>query len=169
MTWIFLQLSNINKRITNNNNFDIYVINLKKRKDRYISVTSGLNELNIFNINIFEAVENSQGYIGCALSHLSLIKFALEENKDYIIIAEDDIILNSNITREKLLEILIWLKNNLDKWDIFNGTPTFWDKKDNMNLVTANESINKDLVYLNWGQNTGFIIYNKRSYIKLLN
>ena len=63
-----------------------FVISLKKRQDRRERC---LKEIPV-PFQFFDAVENENGTIGCALSHLSVIKKAKELGLEYVFIMEDD-------------------------------------------------------------------------------
>jgi GR25 family glycosyltransferase involved in LPS biosynthesis len=86
----------------------IYVINLKKRKDRLDNILKEFKKHNIKDYEIFEAVDGedesiqdqiicekleiSNKELACTLSHINVIKYWYEtSNSDYAIIMEDDI------------------------------------------------------------------------------
>ena len=80
----FSGLCDVKKRIENIENdnydkkYDIYVINLENRKNRYNDILKELHKLNIFNIHIYKAIKNYTGHLGCELSYLNLIKYAMK-------------------------------------------------------------------------------------------
>jgi hypothetical protein len=156
---------NIQNRITkiiDNKLYDLYVINLDHRKDRLDEfLCSAKNQP--FNVYRFSAVKHSKGYFGCGLSHLSLIKYAKENNLPYIIVVEDD-----TIFKVDTLPIIEKLVNNLDKWTIFNGAPIFWDKRDDIYSIKVSDSFSDELLNISWGQSASFIIYNASSYDTML-
>jgi GR25 family glycosyltransferase involved in LPS biosynthesis len=96
-----------------NEYFDnIYLLNLKRRKDRLDKSIKKLNELDIkFDIfngtdgsvikNIWEKFNNSNfsnpNYLGCAISHLSIYQHAVQNDYQKILIIEDDNLINKNI------------------------------------------------------------------------
>jgi hypothetical protein len=96
-----------------NEYFDkIYLLNLRKRKDRLEKSKEKLNSLNIkFDVfhgvdgiilnSIWKKVDNSYfsnpNYLGCAISHLSIYQDAINEGYDKILIIEDDNLINKNI------------------------------------------------------------------------
>jgi GR25 family glycosyltransferase involved in LPS biosynthesis len=106
--------------------FAITLINLTRRPDRLETVSE---ELKIFEntipINIFPAIDGNmlkpsaelsylfsnndfgmrRGMVGCALSHLKIWKNMVDENIDYMLIFEDDIILCDKFEQE-LVECL---------------------------------------------------------------
>lgn len=149
------------------NKYDMYVINIEDRIDRYNYVTDMMKSQNVFNVNYFSAFKCKPGYIGCGLSHRSLIKYAKINNLPYIIVMEDD---NSfRIGWEEIDDIMKWLTDNLSDWEIFNGNPTLWDIRHNTEKLIKYPSTNNKLCYVNFGQTTNFIIYNKSSYDTMLN
>jgi GR25 family glycosyltransferase involved in LPS biosynthesis len=66
-------------------------INLKKREDRNTSVLNELKKINIFNPERFNAIELTNGAVGCSLSHIKCLEIGIERNYEYIMICEDDI------------------------------------------------------------------------------
>jgi hypothetical protein len=78
------------------NPYDIYVINLKHRSDRREEILNELKDTTTFNIKFFDAVKHQKGWIGCGLSHLSLVKYAQDNNLSYIIVVEDDVKFKQN-------------------------------------------------------------------------
>jgi len=90
-----------------------YVINLKNRPDRLEHVNNELNKLNIIPIR-FDAIQTTDGAIGCSLSHIKCIETAIEKNYEQIFICEDDITFTDPNT----------LQTSLDK---FNKNIKIWD------------------------------------------
>lgn len=155
-----------------NNPYDLYVINLEHREDRKNEVLQEIKDTKIFNIKFFNAVKHKKGWIGCGLSHLYLVSYALTNNLPYIIVAEDDFQLK--IDEEKLKSCLdILLKpENLSKWDVFNGSPTFFEREEEKKPVLFykfdDDELDSKFVKIDWGQSTSFMIYNASSYLKFL-
>ncbi len=169
-----LQLDAIKSRLIldenkNTNPYDLYVINLEHRDDRRNQIKEDLKNTNLFNINFFKAVKHNQGWMGCGLSHSYLINYAMENNLPYIIVAEDDFLLK--ISEEKVKVALDLLTSNLDKWEIFNGSPTFFEKddaKEKVNFYKTDSILDELFVKGDWGQSASFMIYNASAYKKLL-
>lgn len=67
----------------------IYYINLDHRNDRKELIEKELNEFK-FSFERFPAIKDSFGILGCGKSHLSLLKYAKENNFERILILEDD-------------------------------------------------------------------------------
>jgi hypothetical protein len=146
--------------------FNMWIVNLEHRSDRKKIMIQELSNQYFFNPIFVKAYRHHNGIYGCALSHLTLIRFAMKNKLPYIIIAEDD---NQVLKYELLQKIVLELRNRKD-WMIFNGGPTFWDRRDDLEDVHLYPlEGSKDLILSNWGQTTNFIIYNKRCYEKMLN
>ena len=165
----YLLDNQINRKIIKENAlYNFYIINLIKRKDRYNHI---INEFNDFNINLYfmDAFEENNGVIGCKKSHLYLINYAKKNNLPYIIVVEDDFLLNPTINKQQMYEILNILTTNYDKFEIFNGSPTFWDKRYSLNEIKKSKSFINDFYFITNGQKTTFIIYTNLMYDKILN
>ena len=159
--------NNSTRIVTLNNDklYDLYLINLEQRNDRKNQFIKMLPK-DIFNINHFKAIKHIIGSYGCALSHLCLIKYAKENNLPYIIIAEDDCLFK--VSSYKIKELLNILVNNCDKWSVFNGSPSFWDKRNSLEELKVEKCFSDLILNVNWGQATSFMIYNSNVYDKLL-
>lgn len=72
-----------------------FYINLDRRGDRNGECITELRKLGIKKANRFSAIEHENGLIGCALSHIAVINKAKELGWDYVIIFEDDIVIES--------------------------------------------------------------------------
>jgi GR25 family glycosyltransferase involved in LPS biosynthesis len=153
-----------------NDKYNLYLINLEKRTDRKSEFLSQSQVSELFNVNIFNAISFPKGWIGCGLSHMYLVYYALMNNLPYIIVAEDDC--DFKLDNNQIKNILDTLLTNLDDWDVFNGSPSFSDKTSNLKdidfTLPKSEILKKDFVKTTWGQATSFMIYNKSSYSKLL-
>lgn len=164
-----LSLNDIQQRITSTSvagQFELYLINLNHRTDRKEESFAQLSN-GSFSVSIFNAVETPVGWHGCALSHLSLIKYAKDKGLPYIIVAEDDILLK--VDSAAVTSTINSLVQNLNEWEIFNGSPTFWDIRDNMSFLTCGRvAFSTDLVEINWGQAATFMIYGHLCYDRML-
>lgn len=71
----------------------VFVINLRKRTDRWVEMKSELKKLNVppGRIHRFDAVQYSPGYKGCTMSHMQVIKTAKKKSLKEIIVMEDDL------------------------------------------------------------------------------
>lgn len=70
---------------------NVYYINLEHRKDRKIHVEQELSKLG-WKYQRFNAIKDTNGRIGCSMSHLKILENAKEKNLNYVIIVEDDIV-----------------------------------------------------------------------------
>lgn len=69
----------------------IFYINLDKRPDRKEAIESELTKFSLINKSErYSAIETEQGFIGCAYSHLNVLKLAKEKNYNNVLILEDD-------------------------------------------------------------------------------
>ena len=90
------------------------VINLSTRPDRFEHVTNQFKQLEL-TPRRFNAFQTKDGAVGCTISHIRCLEIAIEEDKDYIFICEDDIsftdpyILKRNIKR---------FLDNVRNWDV---------------------------------------------------
>jgi len=120
----------------------IYVINLDRSKDRLMKITENLNKYNL-SFNRFSAIDGSKlsdeqisqhttklcrsitcnkSIIGCALSHILLWTMLInDDNADYYLILEDDIIINDDFIPVigKLMPRLY--KNNIEYVNLHCG------------------------------------------------
>ena len=70
-----------------------FYINGDHRKDRKQHIEHQLEQLRITdNITRFNAIKNTNGRIGCSLSHLKCLQMAKEANWECVMILEDDIL-----------------------------------------------------------------------------
>jgi GR25 family glycosyltransferase involved in LPS biosynthesis len=72
-----------------------FLINLEERNDRYLRSVETLSECNITGVERFNAVViNDSVYhkYGCTESHIQIAKLQIENNWDYVLYLEDDII-----------------------------------------------------------------------------
>src|SRR5690606_36161651 len=89
--------------------FSVYIINLDRKPERFLYVSSQLDNLGIKNYKRWSAVDgfntskdklmqygitetltNRQGLAGCASSHLSLLRYIRDNKMDWTLILEDD-------------------------------------------------------------------------------
>lgn len=96
----------------------IYCVNLVRRPDRREHMRSLFEKLDIYDrVNWFNAIDTPHdGRVGCRLSHLNIIKQALENKTDNVLIFEDDIELTPYFNLEDLGKGIDALK--CIDWDI---------------------------------------------------
>jgi len=114
-------IKNIDNGQLDNNYFNfidkVIYINLEKRLDRRIEIENELKWANIplDKIIRFNAIYNEKGYIGCALSHIKCLEYAIENNLENILILEDDFTFKRN--KDYIESSLLKIKEFKD-WDI---------------------------------------------------
>lgn len=146
-----------------------YIINLDSREDRYENCIKSLHNLNIINnyerfsgiIPDKNTISNTmilnplkvwrkqnrdyfKGALGCKMSHLEVLKKALEfdNNTKYILIIEDDAIFE-NYNEQHILNALNYLSNV--EWDIFYLSVNLLNKEDAYKVSENVLKINKGL------------------------
>ena len=132
------------------------VINLSTRPDRFEHVTNEFKQLELIPRR-FNAFQTKDGAVGCTISHIRCLEIAIEEDKDYIFICEDDIsftdpyILKRNIKR---------FVDNVRNWDmlIIGG-----------NVIKPFEKIDDYCLKINNCQTTTGYVVKKHYYNTLLN
>jgi GR25 family glycosyltransferase involved in LPS biosynthesis len=132
------------------------VINLSTRPDRFEHVTNQFKQLEL-TPRRFNAFQTKDGAVGCTISHIRCLEIAIEEDKDYIFICEDDIsftdpyILKRNIKR---------FLDNVRNWDvlIIGG-----------NVIKPFEKIDDYCLKINNCQTTTGYVVKKHYYNTLLN
>ena len=105
---------------------NIFYINLESRTDRKERIESQLKMMGL-NATRFNAIKHSFGAIGCSLSHISLLKYAKQNNLDHILIMEDDIMflrpqlfiynLNNFLSRHTDFDVLLIAGNNMGNYN----------------------------------------------------
>ena len=155
-----------NKNNNNNNNnnepkIDLYVINLKHRTDRWQHINNLFGKS--FNLIRVDAVKHKNGAVGCFMSHQKCIKMAKDKNMDNIIVLEDDCTIAKsykNNLAQKLREVKNYLEKRND-WDIFLGG---CNRTQTRNINGKLDCKNNNLLKINKGKCTHFMMYNKSSY-----
>jgi len=136
-----------------------YVINLDKRKDRWKQMKIDWKDYDIKLIRV-SAIEDIVGKVGCAKSHLKIIKYAKKKKLPYVLVLEDDAIPTTNF-KELWNNCLEFNETHNGKFDLFNGGPTVAFKKYTKKLT--NIFYKTDSL---WGAH--FILYNEKCYDKVL-
>lgn len=74
---------------------NIFYINLDTRVDRKMFMESQFATLGL-TLQRFSAIRHpSGGAIGCSLSHVALLEYAIEHNLEYIVVLEDDFLMTN--------------------------------------------------------------------------
>lgn len=148
-------------------NHEFNVINLDQRQDRLNKIKRMFSQFEFVKLRRFSAISHKIGWIGCALSHIRVVKEAKNRNLDYVIVLEDDTYIRDPVRFKQLFpRIMNYLQNNLEKWDLFQGNSTYSHYKPGQRVTLADENLN--IISYQYGRTTNFIIYNKSIYDKLL-
>ena len=143
--------------------FDIYVINLESRKDRFEYIQQKFG--NDFNIIRIDAIFDKEGWKGCLKSHLKCVSIAKENNMKYIIVMEDDCEPMDINWKQRLIEFKENLFDKRDDWDIFlGGSAKTWTTR-----ISKFDYSNDNIYKVNFSHNTHMIVYNHTSYDFFLN
>jgi len=68
---------------------NVHVINLQKRRDRLAAINANFSAFRIPYVR-FEAIEDKNGALGCAKSHVAVLREFLQDNDEFLYVAEDD-------------------------------------------------------------------------------
>jgi GR25 family glycosyltransferase involved in LPS biosynthesis len=151
------------KNLKEKDKIKAYVINLNRRTDRWEQIQKDFKDLPIL-LERFSAIENDNGHIGLSSSYLELVKKAKNENMESILILEDDCLPVKDFI-ERWNKVKIWLDNNKDKWNIFNGgiyAPIDLVEFDNIDGIKLYRSNGKG------ARAAHFVIIEKSAYDKVL-
>ena len=100
---------------------EVFVINLDNRRDRWEAIEQICRDSGLVPVRI-SAVHASPGWIGCGLSHLSVIDIAKEKRLPWVLILEDDAAFDPEcIARFRLILPYLW--DTRGKWERFSGGP----------------------------------------------
>lgn len=120
-------LNNQSYKMTHRKNYKIFYINLDERIDRKDSFEKHMKKYNL-EFERFSAIKDNFGALGCAKSHLSILKNAKNNNLENVIIMEDDIAFN--ISPEMLDEKLKLIFDNELVFDVFHLSYRYRISKD---------------------------------------
>lgn len=91
-----------------------FVINLSTRPDRYEHVIEEFKKIEI-EPRRFKAIQTRDGAVGCTMSHIKCLELAIEEDKDFIFICEDDITFTDSYTLKRNIKKF---NDNINHWDV---------------------------------------------------
>ena len=92
---------------------NVFYINLDERVERRISCEDQLKKLN-WKFERFSAIKHKNGAIGCAKSHLAILEKAKKNNLDYVVIFEDDFIIQDIDKFKRVFQSIIKEKPYFD-------------------------------------------------------
>lgn len=157
-------IETIDKRTLEPGVFDfvekVIFINLESRKDRLGEILEELKWANIPSEKIvrFNAFKHEKGYIGCAISHIKCLEYAIENNLKNIMILEDDFTFKRNKT---YIENSVRNLNSFKNWDVILLASNF------RRINRTHSLVNGNLFRVFEGLTTaGYII--KRDYYRVL-
>jgi len=133
-----------------------FIINLERRCDRRIRVLNEFIGRNEFNVTVMPAIEHPIGAYGLSQTFLKIIKSALDNNEEFILICEDDHIFTSDYN-PCLLYQLINSSNSLEA-DVLAGGPSWFDHA---------IKVHNNLLWLSAFTGAQFLIVFKRFYKKI--
>ena len=136
-----------------------FVINLDNRQDRMKEIRTEFKDWPV-PIERISAIKLSPGWKGCFASHLKCIQTAKDRNYPWVVILEDDCILTQNAIH-RFQELLPFLWNNRQRWDMFNGGVTYLKHH---KRISRNPS-----VYEVHGYATNFYMVHNSAYDRILN
>lgn len=85
--------------------FPVFFINLAHRQDRREDVSLEFKKLGLDNVTRVDAIRNTNGALGCALSHIKTLNLLRGQDFSLAMICEDDVEFLSDINRlQKVLE-----------------------------------------------------------------
>ena len=88
-----------------------YIINLKSRPERLMHIKNEFEGRNEFKINFVEAIEDSVGAAGLWKTVNKIIKLAIENDDDVILICEDDHYFTQDYEKKALFDHIIEANN----------------------------------------------------------
>lgn len=163
--------NNANEQKNNNkyeNKYIVYVINLEKRKDRLEHIINEFSRLKFIDLYRFDAYHNVDGKVGCAQSHIALMKYAYANQQPYIFVIEDDCILKSDISNDEYYEIFECLAKNYREYQMFNGNPYIFAShaKNMTKTLSTIKTISNNVFYYitRSGHGTNFVVYTRNMY-----
>ena len=102
---------------------ETFLINLKKREDRLHNFIDQVNNYDLGNFKIFEAIDGSSisenypnvstGNVGLLHSNIQIIEESIKNNYEKILIVEDDCVFNENVK-----DIDVYFEHLPSDWDM---------------------------------------------------
>lgn len=137
----------------------IYYINLQHRNDRNIHFQKEIEKMNIDKNKVirFNAYRHDQGHIGCAMSHIGVIKDAIEKKYRNILVFEDDF--EFIVSKEYFENKIKWFLENYSDYNICLLS---------YNLINCTK-INSEVIEINNAFCASGYLLNEKFMITLLN
>jgi GR25 family glycosyltransferase involved in LPS biosynthesis len=125
-----------------------------------------LQQKNINHSIIFcHGIKHLIGWVGCGMSFQYLIRLALKETCDMIIICEDDAVLADDFSK-KIEIVLKYLKSNREKWDIYSAMIV--DFTNDTKILSIDNFHGEDFIFVDKIISMVFNIYNKSCFHTLM-
>lgn len=143
-----------------------HILNLEHRLDRWLEIVDRFKDIKTINLErVIGQKHPVSSTIGATQSHLDMIRMAKEQNLPYILVLEDDCLLQDPQNfDQRFTEILKWIDQHPKDWDIFNGGPTYVEPKHVQRLIKPDLPI----VEITFGYTVHFVIYNHTAYDRVL-
>ena len=135
---------------------NVVYINLDKRVDRNEQILGEIKEFSS-NYNRLSATYNEKGYLGCAMSHIRCLEYAIKNNLEHYLVLEDDFTFVRN-KNEVYDEINNFIDNEKD-WDVLLLSCNKEKRENHSDIVDKVKN----------SQTTSGFLVNKYYYQKLLN
>lgn len=144
-----------------------YVINLKKRPKRLELIKKEFEYIGFDDVEVFEGIDLNS-HVGCALSHLEIVKKAIENDLENVIVFEDDIIFMP-YAKSLLSDIEKLVENNYFGTLNLNPSvhrPLLQSKLSDLLIDITNKPPKQENHRGVFG--TGFMVYNKSVFQDML-
>lgn len=145
-----------------------YVINLRRREDRWKEIQERFRLVKSIQLERFEALEGKPGWVYCGMSHKALVAAAKARGDPYVLVLEDDATAEDAAGFDlRFTRILRWLEKNPEKWDVFSGGQNLPSDRPSFHPRAV---IDKRLRILELADSwcAHFVIYSSRAYDKML-
>jgi len=144
-----------------------YVINLDSRPDRWEHMQVAWK--GAFELTRVSAVQETPGWVGCALSHIKIVEDAKQRGDPMVLVWEDDCIPRNRHPRavkELWNEISYKLSCCRDQWDVVLGATSAAYKGATYNQPLSTR--NMEVYDLPHGFTTHWTLYNSSAYDRMI-
>lgn len=117
---------------------------------------AGFDADNVYGFEVFPGLKHRLGWIGCGMSYKFLLRKAMEQRMEKILICEDDVYFPPDF-EERFGKVLNYIEKNND-WNVFSGIMA--DIGNVKPLKYAQEN-GEELIYLDRMISTVFNLYDK--------
>lgn len=141
------------------NDIPFYCLSIPETPKRRAEFLQQVN--NKYNIVFCNGIKHLIGWIGCGMSFQYLIRLAIEQGCDMIIICEDDSLFVDDFG--KRIEIILkYLKKNSTIWDVYSAMVV--DFADDTKILSIDSFEEEEFIFVNKIISMVFNIYNKTSF-----